>query len=344
MARILIIRFSALGDVAMTIPIVYSFAKKYPMHEICFLSRRSFKPFYINAPENLRFLSADLSDKHKGLGGLTKLYEQLSAEGFDYVIDLHDVLRSKYLTFRFKLSGARTATIDKGRNEKKRLTRKSEKNLTALKSTFQRYSDTFGKAGFQFEPDFQSVYNQTQDISKLSILTGEKDELKWVGIAPFAKHQGKVYPEMLMTQVVEKLTRDGRFRVFAFGGGPDEQLAVNKWVKKYPRLISTISQLTIEQEIALISHLDVMISMDSGNMHLASLAGTPVVSVWGATHPYTGFMGWNQKMENAVQVDLDCRPCSVFGNKPCHRNDYACLYQIKPESIIERVEKICFAK
>lgn len=344
MARILIIRFSALGDVAMTIPVVYAFAKAYPMHEINFLSRRSFRTLYINAPENLRFLSADLSDKHKGLTGLNTLYNQLSAEGFDHIIDLHDVLRSNYLTFRFKLSGARTATINKGRQEKKQLTRKTGKVFTALKSTFERYQDTFAKAGFHFSIDFKSVFQEQQNISKLEILTGAKDELKWVGIAPFAKHQGKVYPEMLMTQVVEQLTRDGRYKVFVFGGGPDEQLAVNKWVKKYPRLISTISQLTIEQEIALISHLDTMISMDSGNMHLASLAGTKVVSVWGATHPFTGFMGWNQTVENAVQTELDCRPCSVFGNKPCHRKDYACLYQIKPESIVDRVEKICFDK
>ena len=81
----------------------------------------------------------------------------------------------------------------------------------------------------------------------------------------------------------------------------------------------------MEAELALMSHLDVMVSMDSGNMHLASLINTPVVTIWGATHPLAGFMGWNQSEENAVQVDLPCRPCSVYGNKPCSRKDYACL-------------------
>jgi ADP-heptose:LPS heptosyltransferase len=93
----------------------------------------------------------------------------------------------------------------------------------------------------------------------------------------------------------------------------------------------------MHQELILMSHLDVMLSMDSANMHLASLTGIPVISVWGATHPYAGFMGWGQKAENAIQTTLECRPCSIFGQKSCHRGDYACLYQIKPEIIIDKL-------
>jgi ADP-heptose:LPS heptosyltransferase len=93
----------------------------------------------------------------------------------------------------------------------------------------------------------------------------------------------------------------------------------------------------MKEELALMSHLDVMVSMDSGNMHLASLVNTPVVSIWGATHPLAGFLGWNQSEKNVVQTDMPCRPCSVYGNKPCMRNDYACLNQITPESVVQRI-------
>ena len=88
------------------------------------------------------------------------------------------------------------------------------------------------------------------------------------------------------------------------------------------------------------STLDIMISMDSANMHLASLVGIPVVSIWGATHPYAGFMGWGQSIDNAIQIDLPCRPCSIYGNKPCMRGDYACLKNISPEQIVEKVEAV----
>ena len=96
----------------------------------------------------------------------------------------------------------------------------------------------------------------------------------------------------------------------------------------------------MSDELILMSHLDVMVSMDSSNMHMASLVGTKVVSIWGATHPYAGFMGWRQSEENAVQLDMPCRPCSVYGNKPCLRGDYACMNNISPEMIIEKIAKL----
>jgi ADP-heptose:LPS heptosyltransferase len=191
-----------------------------------------------------------------------------------------------------------------------------------------------------FSPDFKSVYQHSPtDFDELSSLTEPKGSEKWIGIAPFAKHMGKVYPEILMTKVVEILSLDQRYKVFIFGGGLDEQAAVNSWIKKYPTIISAISKLTIDQQLLLMSQLDIMVSMDSGNMHLASLVGTPVISVWGATHPYAGFLGWNQSESNIIQTDLPCRPCSVFGDKPCFRKDYACMYQIKPETIIQKIEE-----
>ena len=88
------------------------------------------------------------------------------------------------------------------------------------------------------------------------------------------------------------------------------------------------------------SHLDAMVSMDSANMHMASLVNCPVVSIWGATHPYAGFVGWGQKEENFVQLDMPCRPCSIYGSKPCLRGDYACLSGIAPEVIADKVENL----
>jgi ADP-heptose:LPS heptosyltransferase len=77
-------------------------------------------------------------------------------------------------------------------------------------------------------------------------------------------------------------------------------------------------------------------------MHLASLLGTTVVSVWGATHPYAGFTGWRQSPENIVQIDKPCRPCSVYGNKKCYRDDapYACMKEISPSMIIEKIMSV----
>ena len=343
MSKILIIRFSALGDVAMTIPVIYSLAVTHPMHEITVLSRESFKPLFVNLPPNVRFLGVDLSGKHQGLKGLNALYRELKAVSFDYVADFHSVIRSSYLLWRFKLDGIPTASIDKGRSEKKKLTQKQGKSLVPLKSSFLRYYETLEKLGLNFELDFSSILgdkkaNVSDAISQLE----EKSTEKWLGIAPFAKHKGKIYPLPLQEKVIAHFAEDKRVKVFIFGGGENERNTVNGWTMKFPSILSMVSKLNMSEELILMSHLDVMYSMDSANMHLASLVDTPVVSLWGATHPFAGFMGWNQSIENAIQVDLWCRPCSIYGDKPCFRKDYACLYQISPEQIINHIEKLLY--
>ena len=162
---------------------------------------------------------------------------------------------------------------------------------------------------------------------------------KWIGIAPFAAHKGKIYPLEKMERVIELLLeREPNCRIFLFGGGAEERELLTQWESRHDRCICALLG-SLYNELVLMSHLDTMVSMDSANMHLASLTGTRVVSVWGATHPFAGFMGWNQSPADAVQTTLPCRPCSIFGNKPCLHGDYPCLNSITPEEIVERVLK-----
>lgn len=340
MANILIIRFSALGDVAMTVPVIKSLAMNYPMHEITVLSRQRFAPLFVNLPGNVRFKGVDFVDKHKGLKGLNTLYTSLKKESFDYVADFHCVLRSYYLQIRYRLDGVHTVSIHKGLDEKKKLTQKRNKSFVALKSTFVRYQEVLEKLGCQFQLNFNSIFDgKAIDATDIMPYTGEKNGVKWLGIAPFAKHKGKMYPLELQLKVIEHFANDTSVKVFLFGGGESEKRITDDWVHTFPSLVSVVDKLTLMEELTLMSQLDLMFSMDSANMHLASLVGTTVVSLWGATHPYAGFMGWNQGTDNAVQVELACRPCSVYGNKKCYRKDYACLYQITPEDIIRKIER-----
>ncbi len=169
-----------------------------------------------------------------------------------------------------------------------------------------------------------------------------KSAQKWIGIAPFAAHEGKIYPPELMRSVLKGLTeRYPEARIFLFGRGQQEDSIFPEWCKEFAQCVHVGPLLgSIQQELILMSHLDVMLSMDSANMHMASLTATPVVSVWGATHPYAGFMGWNQSASNAIQMDMPCRPCSIFGNKPCIHGDYPCLRGIKPETIVDKIAAV----
>ncbi|MBO4985937.1 MAG: glycosyltransferase family 9 protein [Bacteroides sp.] len=338
--KLLAIRFSAFGDVAMTVPVIHSVALRYPELEITVLSKPSMQPLFGSMPQNVCFRGVDLK-QYKGIGGLWRLYRELKKEGFEAVADLHDVLRSKVLRTFFRLSGKRVSYIDKGRAEKKALVRAQNKQLKQLPTSFQRYEKVFSTLGYPVTPLFRSLYGEGKgDISLFEQVTGAPDATHWVGIAPFAAHRGKILPEEKVEELISRLTENPDYRIFLFGGGKEESRIMEKWAARYPRTLSLAGRLKLSGELALMSHLDVMISMDSANMHLASLTATPVVSVWGATHPFAGFMGWNQRADNAVQVELSCRPCSIFGNKPCLRGDFACLREIKVENVVKKVETI----
>lgn len=341
MKRLLIFRFSAMGDVAMTIPILYSLTKQYPDLHITMVSRAAFQPFFDQLPGNISFIAADLYGKHKGMKGLYRLYQELHQMKFDAVADLHNVLRTFFLRWCFRLSGIPVEHIHKGRREKKALTRQNHKVRQALPTTFERYTRVFNKLGFTFPYTFTSIFeNKTSSVPELLPYTGEKGKQRWIGIAPFAKHAGKMYPLEKMEEVIQLLSHKNNYRIFLFGGGNQELTTLKDWEQKYAHTQTLAGKLKLRGELALINQLDLMISMDSANMHMASLTHTPVISVWGATHPWGGFMGWNQSVDNAVQLDMPCRPCSIFGHKPCHRNDYACMNQISPQMIIEKVNSL----
>ena len=351
--HILVIRFSALGDVAMVVPVVWSLAHQYPDVRITVLSRGFARPFFEDLAPNVGFMEADLKKEYHGIKGLNALYRRLAAKQFTAVADLHSVLRSGFLRMRFNLNRYHVAHIDKHRKGRRQLTSSSKKALVQQPTSFQNYSDVFTRLGYPVTIDFKSIFGKTPtgkgDLSLLpeSILSPLTSHLSpLIGIAPFAAHEGKIYPPLLMEQVIKQLTEQHPdARILLFGRGERENQLFTKWCQQYQRCIFVSQHLkNIQQELILMSHLDVMLSMDSANMHMASLVATPVVSVWGATHPYAGFMGWGQNSENVIQMDLDCRPCSIYGQKPCKRGDYACLNMIKPETIVEKINTLLQTK
>ncbi len=339
--NVLIVRFSAIGDVAMTVPSVYSVCNAYPDVRFIFATRKSMRSIFVNKPDNLVVEGFDLKNEYKGLRGVARLFCRLRKEyDIDGIVDLHDVLRTKEIRALGWLKGIPSAKINKGRGGKRALTRLDNKVMLPLETSLERYSNTFVRFGFAAPSSFAGLFGDSsaEPASYAAITSPRPAGEQWIGIAPFAKHQGKIYPEEMMEEVVKELSRRENLRIFLFGGGEHEAKVLADWESKYPRVRSLASERHgFGVELALLSNLDCMLSMDSANMHLASIAGIPVVSVWGATHPYCGFKGWHQKDENMIQLPLTCRPCSVFGDKPCHRGDYLCLTGIKPQIIIDRI-------
>jgi ADP-heptose:LPS heptosyltransferase len=331
----------------MTVPIVWAVAQKYPDVRITVLSRSFARPFFENLAPNVNFMEADLKGEYHGVKGLNKLYRRLAAKQFTHVADLHSVLRSNYLRLRFNLGHFKVAHIDKHRKMRHALVNKNMKKKVKqqLPTSFENYTEVFAKLGFPIDDNqFTSIFPpEDGDLTLLPELFREKKEDQpWIGIAPFAAHQGKIYPKEQMREVIRQLIKDyPDARIMLFGRGKDEDATFPQWIEEMPQCTIVSQHISaMQQELILMSHLDVMVSMDSANMHLASLVNTPVVSVWGATHPMAGFLGWHQKKENAIQLDMECRPCSIYGQKPCIHGDFRCMTGIKPEMIVERIKNI----
>lgn len=342
--NVLIARFSAISDVVITIPVVYSACRCYGDVNFYLITRPSMTSIFINAPKNLTVIGVDIKGEYKGIMGMRRLFNKLRKEYvIDAFVDLHDVLRTHMLRLLCRLHSIPTASINKGRSGAHALTRRRNKVMLPLTSSTARYREAFFRLGLPVQECFDGVFGAGKADASLfaEITSGKGNGEIWIGIAPFAKHKGKVYPPEMMEKVVADLSQITHAKIFLFGGGTDEQKTLGEWAERYERVVSLADKLYgFNVEMALMSHLDVMVSMDSANMHLASLVGATVVSIWGATHPYCGFKGWRQLESNMIQLPMTCRPCSLFGDKPCRRGDYHCLAGIPSQVIIDKVRKI----
>jgi len=332
--HILVIRFSAMGDVAMTVPVLRAFTSQHPQVKVSVVTRGFFKPFFEDLP-NVEVFVADLKGKHKGVLGLYKLSKELRKLGFDAVADLHNVLRSKILKLFF--FGKKVVQIDKGRAEKKALV--AGEAAKQLKTTHQRYADVFKTLGFNVDlsqPDVPKPKILAKSILDLGI--NANDTL--VGIAPFAAYKSKMYPLEQMEDVIVQLAKD--YKIVLFGGGEKEMDVFNAFEAKYSNVISVAGRLDFKDELALISNLRLMLAMDSGNGHLAAMLGVNVITIWGVTHPFAGFVPFNQPED--FQLTADRRqypkiPTSIYGNKYPEGYENA-AGSIPVETIVSKIKSI----
>lgn len=337
--HILVIRLSAMGDVAMSVPVIKAFIQQYPTVKLTILTRSFFKPFFKDIP-NVSVYSPELKGKHKGFLGIQRLSRELYELKIDAVADLHNVLRSNLLIRFLKLKGVPFQQIDKGRSEKKALIKAKHKVFKPLLTTHERYVDVFKKLGYPIDLSEAALFHN----KPLSLTTKEyinySDE-KLIGIAPFAAHKGKMYPLESMEKVIKSLIEDTNAKILLFGGGKAEKQQLEYIASKYDNVLNIAGKFSFEEELVLISNLDVMLSMDSGNGHIAAMFGVDVVTIWGVTHPYAGFVPFQQKEEYQILPDLEkypLIPTSIYGNK--YPESYLeCFDTISVEMIVAIVKK-----
>ena len=335
-------RLSAMGDVAMTVPVLRAFVSQYPQVKITVISRPFFKPFFEGIP-NLSFFAFDEKERHNGFLGLLRLFQDLKRLNIDAFADLHNVLRSKITRNLFALSGKKTASVDKGRAEKKALTQPENKVFKQLPTMFERHVKVFEQLGFIVDLSSRSVGTVFAKKAVLSTeilaLIGAENQ-KLIGIAPFAQYDSKVYPLDLMQEVINQLSKNLEYKILLFGGGKKEIEILDSFSANKENVINMAGKIKFQQELQLIGNLNVMLSMDSGNAHIAAMLGVKVITLWGATHPYAGFSPFNQPLENALVSDRNQfpkLPTSVYGNKKLNGYEGA-MRTILPDTIVLKIK------
>jgi ADP-heptose:LPS heptosyltransferase len=344
--HIAVMRLSAMGDIAMTVPVIRALVSQHPEVKVTVVSRPFFKPFFEEI-NNVAFFDFDENKRHKGLLGLYRLFKDLSKLKVDGFADLHDVIRSKFVRKLFHfLTRKKVAHTDKGLEEKKALTslEVEEKVFLPIKNMFERHADTFKKLGYTVHlsnPIFPNKKVLTADLYKVIDETEASiKSKKIIGIAPFAQYESKVYPLDLMQKVIAELAANKNYKMLLFGGGENEAEVLEQLSSNHENVINIAGKIKFRDEIAIISNLNLMLSMDSGNGHIAAMLGVETITLWGATHPYAGFSPFNQPSENALISDRSMYPLiptSVYGNKMVEGYENA-MRTILPESVIQLVQ------
>lgn len=334
--NVLVMRLSVLGNVAMTIPVLYPVCKANPDTRFIMLTKMWPASMFHDRPANLKVVDFDVKGSHSGLIGLLKLAAQLhKLYDIDAVADLHNVSGTWIIDAYMKLKGARIARLDREKPKRRALV--SHRTNEPLTPIHDRYRNVFTQLGFEAPADFTHLYDGC-DWPTSPLVPDKEEGQRWIAISPFSSHKHKTYPLEQMEQVIAELSKRENYWLFLMGGGKQEKIALRSIARKYKRVVSMAEvKHKFIDEYALLGKCDLMLTMESANMHLASLVDLQAMTVWGPTSPACGYLGYNQVIEDDIQLDMDCRPCSISGDKACKYGDYRCLKNIKPEYIVQRV-------
>lgn len=343
--RLLVVRFSALGDVTLLVPVIQELQRSHPKLSITVISQPFLSTLF--RPLAVDFLAADLRGRHRGPIGMHRLARDLRrrypGEKLQ-LIDQHSVLRSHILSNLFRLRGFPVSQLQKDRPARRKLSRSPPKQLQPLPHVTERYAATFARAGYALarRPNEHSSPAYTLDPPLAQWWEQHREKLN-VGIAPFAQHRSKQWPREKWQQLWAPWRDRPGLKLWLFGG-PDEQEKLRQLGREMLLPFEVVAgRFSLDQEIALMAQLHCLISMDSSNLHLGGLSGTAVISIWGGTHAAAGFhpMGPNNSRRVEIpQEELACRPCSIFGREDCPRGDFACLHGIAPAQVRQRLSEL----
>jgi heptosyltransferase-2 len=326
--KFLILRFSSIGDIVLTTPVIRCVKLQFPNAEVHFATKKNFQSLLQNNPYVDKIHVLD--------GSLSTLIAQLKAEKFDYVIDLHNNLRTQIIKFRLQV---KAFSFDK-LNLRKWIYVKLKKNLMPNVHIVNRYMDTVASLGIQ------------NDNRGLDYFIPEKDELPrhWL---PQAFQQGFVVYAIGGQHTTKKLPHSQMLALcrqvhepLVLIGGKEDILAANAIVEALEKeghsILNTCGNCNLNQSASLLKQAQWVISHDTGMMHVAAALKKKVVAIWGNTVPEFGMYPYQTPFVNIENTSLNCRPCSKIGYDKCPLGHFKCTNDLSFEqlpSLVNRLNK-----
>lgn len=323
--KILILRFSSIGDIVLTTPVIRCLKKQLPVSEIHYLTKSSYRSIIESNP----FISQVISFEKK----LDEVIPQLKKEKYDLIIDLHKNIRTAKLKTALRI---KSHSFNKLNIEKWITVKTKQKNILPNQHIVERYLKTVKKLGVtNDEEGLDFFFNEEDNFSLPS-------ELKngYVAFALGAQYATKRLPTEKIISICSKVNHP----IVLLGGKEDfetgEKIKNNLSSKN---IYNYCGQLSLGQSASVVKQSTVVLTHDTGLMHIASAFHKPIVSVWGNTIPEFGMYPYlpNEKsLFDIVEVkDLKCRPCSKIGFQSCPKKHFDCMLRQDENKMVELIEK-----
>jgi ADP-heptose:LPS heptosyltransferase len=314
--KILVIRFSSMGDIIYTTPVVRCLKQQLPGAEIHFLTKAAFKYIYDNNPY--------LDQLHLLKPTLAETIQDIKNERFDYIIDLHNNLRTAIIKLK---TGVKSSTYKK-QTIRKWLSLKLHLKLVPPTHLVERYMKTVGFLGVKNDAKPIDYYIKTEHT--LAQLLPASHQQGYIAFVIGATHFTKRMPNVKIISICDQIN----LPVVLLGGNDVKANADEIEQALGAKIYNACGKTSLDESVYLVSQAKKVIGFDTGLTHIAEAFSVPIASIWGGTVPeLLGVQPYQVKDAEVISIELPCRPCSKFGLEKCPLGHFKCMNEI-PETVV----------
>jgi lipopolysaccharide heptosyltransferase II len=341
--KTLIIRLSSIGDIVLASPLLRVLRKKFPASQIDFVTKKEYSGLVRNNPRvNFTFEF----DAALGFSGLHHLKEKIRREQYDLILDIHGSLRSRYLR---AAAGARDVMTINKRIAARTMLVKFKKNFYRnIVSVADRYIEPLRPFGIENDGEGLELFIPDEVMFGLSgrLAPLQLDRCgKVIGFCPSARHETKKWPHERFAAAGSLLARELNAKMLLFGSAADKSIcdpiarSVNSGSDR-EQAVNLCGALNLLETAAAMEFCDVIVTNDSGLMHIASAMKKKIVALFGSTVKEFGFYPLGSDVTVLERPGLYCRPCSHVGRAKCPEGHFKCMAEIRVEDVVASVLKL----